>query len=235
MEYTYKHPKADVTVDAVVFGYDGDNLRVLLVQRDKQPLAGRWALPGGFIHMDEALEQSVLRVLTDKTGVTLTRLEQLATFGDPGRDPRGRVISVAYMALTRPQSFTTGPLAYWFLADEITEASVNPHFKGPALAFDHYKILKVAVERLRSKIRWQPVGIDLLPREFTLGQLECLYEAILGRGIERRNFRRKVLKHGLLVDTGHIQRGVGHRPGALYRFDKARYDELRSRGIDFEV
>ena len=255
MPFTYDHPKADVTVDAVVFGYNpaDDELRVLLVRRDAEPFKGRWALPGGYIHpeREESLLAGTYQMLLDKTGVAPSYLEQLATFGDPGRDPRGRVISIAYMALVRPQPFfrrsptprtgsdlPTGDDVVWFRVSDLTEFRTVSGLGGLGhlpLAFDHYTILTTALDRLRSKIRWQPVGIDLLSTEFTLGQLERLYEVILGRGIEKRNFQRRVMKSGLLIETGRTQSGVGHRPGTLYRFDKNRYNELKNKGIDFKV
>ncbi|OGQ90880.1 MAG: NUDIX hydrolase [Deltaproteobacteria bacterium RIFOXYA12_FULL_58_15] len=230
MSYSYEYPKADHTVDAVVFGLDQDavSLKVLLIERGLEPFRGYWALPGGFIHMDEDLDAAVLRELEEETNVKLSFVEQLYTFGNPNRDPRGRVISTAYLGLARPSHVTVkrgsdAASAVWWSLDKL-----------PELAFDHSEILEVGMQRLRSKVRWQPVGIELLPDAFTLTDLQQVYEIILGRELDKRNFRRKVLSFGVLAPTGET-RYERHRPARLYQFDKDRYQLLRKQGIDFEV
>jgi 8-oxo-dGTP diphosphatase len=217
-------------VDAVVFGLDPEEgvLRVLLIERGVEPFRGAWSLPGGFVRPDEGLEASALRELEEETGVRLAYLEQLFTFGRVDRDPRGRVISVAYFGLVRPQDVA--------LHADTDAAGVawHPVSEVPTLAFDHAEILRVALGRLRSKARWQPVGIELLPETFTLGQLQQVYELLLDRPLDKRNFRKKVLSHGVLVEVG-VDAAVPHRPPRLYRFDRAAYRALQEQGLDFEV
>lgn len=226
-QFTYEWPRPAVTVDCVVFGWTGEGLSVLLVERGEEPFAGSWALPGGFVREDEGLDDAARRELEEETGVELSWLEQLYTFGAPGRDPRGRVITVAYQALvqevTELSSSGDAVAARWF-----------PEAEVPGLAFDHAEILRVGRERLRGKVRWQPVGFELLPERFTLSELQALYEVILGRELDKRNFRRKVLALGLLEETDAMQRGAG-RPARLYRFDAAAYRKAEAEGLVFEI
>jgi 8-oxo-dGTP diphosphatase len=238
MKYTYEYPKADVTVDIVVFGLDlkAKKLLVLLIRRGGEPYRNCWAIPGGFIHMDERLGDSAARELKEETGVELSYIEQLYTFGRPDRDPRGRVITVAYMGLVRPEMVT--PVG----ADDATEARWFPvdDVGVLALAFDHAEILDMALRRLRGKLRWQPVGVDLLPDYFTLGDLQMVYEIILGRPLDKRNFRRRVLSFGVMTGGQFdpvIKEEAGTTTGRTrhYRFDKGAYDRLRREGLDFEV
>ena len=229
MAHTYDYPRPALTVDGVIFGLDPAGLKVLLIQRDRPPFEGRWALPGGFVEMGETLDAAARRELAEETGLAGVFLEQLYTFGDPGRDPRGRVVSVAYYALVnlhdRPViAASDARNAAWFAADDV-----------PPLAFDHAEVLEVALNRLKGKVRYQPVGFELLPEQFTLGQLQRMYETILDRPLDKRNFRKKILGMDLLADTGEIQQDVAHRAARLYRFDKAKYDALVERGFNFEV
>jgi 8-oxo-dGTP diphosphatase len=230
MAHAYAHPRPALAVDCVVFGFDAAGLEVLLVRRGVEPFAGRWALPGGFVRPDETLEEAARRELEEETGVARVYLEQLYTFGELERDPRERVVSVAYYALVRragrdPRGGTDAREAAWF--------SVG---RAPRLAFDHRRILAVALERLRGKVRWQPVGFELLPEKFTLGQLQRLYEVILERPLDKRNFRKRILATGLLEELDETERGVAHRAARLHRFDRRRYEELRRRGMSsFEV
>jgi 8-oxo-dGTP diphosphatase len=229
MSYTYEYPRPAVTVDCIIFGLDDDELKVLLIRRAAEPFAGCWALPGGFVDMDESLEDAARRELQEETGLKHAFLEQLYTFGDPGRDPRGRVITVAYYALTRVlaepvRAASDADSAAWFALTDL-----------PKLAFDHAKILKAAHERLRNKVRYQPIGFALLPPRFTLTQLQRLYETILDRTLDKRNFRKKVLEMGILHDTDELQTDVAHRAAKLYRFDKTRYDQLTAAGFNFEL
>lgn len=238
MPYTYEYPRPALTVDCVIFGLDeSSKLKILLIQRALEPFKGAWALPGGFVDMDEDLEAAALRELAEETGVRDVFIEQLYTFGQPGRDPRGRVVSVAYYALVNlaehpVEASSDADLVDWFELDQL-----------PRLAFDHDRILAVATDRLRGKVRYQPIGFELLPEQFTLSQLQKLYETILGvEQLNKRNFRKRILDMGILQEVGK-QEGVAHRPAVLYRFDKQKYEQLAQerygdlikRGVDFEV
>ena len=229
MPFTYKYPHPAVTVDGVVFGYDEADLKVLLIQRDQDPFQGKWALPGGFVNMDEGLDEAVRRELEEETGITRLYLEQLYTFGAPKRDPRERVISVAYYALVK-------------LADHAVRAASDarnvawfPVADLPELAFDHEEIVEMALKRLKGKIRYEPVGFELLPEKFPLSDLQHLYETLLEQPLDKRNFRKKILGMGLLADTGDIQQDVAHRAARLYRFDEAAYRRLKKAGFNFEL
>lgn len=235
---TAERETAQVAVDCVVFGVQlalpnnpgaDDRLMVLLVERAPEPFQGQLALPGGFVLAGEDLVDAAERELVEETGVKLAYLEQLYTFGAPGRDPRGRVLSVAWMALVRPSAHQLTP------DTDAADARWVPVAEAPPLAFDHDRILATALERLRGKVRWQPIGFDLLPPRFTLTWLQRLYEVILEQDLDKRNFRRKVLKTGLLIDTGERLTGVAHKPPSLYAFDRERYDTLQHGGFVFEV
>jgi 8-oxo-dGTP diphosphatase len=220
-------PQALVTVDVVIFTVRDDTLQVLLVQRGSAPFKDRWALPGGFIHPDEGLEQAALRELEEETGVREVYLEQLYTFGDPQRDPRGRVITVAYYALIASDRQT--------LAAGTDAAATRwwPAGSPPPLAFDHREILEYAIERLRNKLEYTTVGFQLLPSRFTLTQLQRIYEAILGRALDKRNFRRKMELLDILTPLEEwVQEGPS-RPAQLFRFSARRFAKLKDMGILF--
>ncbi len=227
MPFTYEYPRPSLTVDCVVFGFDGAELQVLLIRRGLEPFLDAWALPGGFVLMDEDLEIAARRELEEETGLKNVFLEQLFTFGTPGRDPRGRVVSVAFYALVRPDQHPAKG------DTDASEAAWHPVENLPALAFDHSLILDKALERLRGKIRYQPIGFELLPKRFTLTQLQSLYEAILGRPIDKRNFRKKLLAFDFLVPLDDFVTGQ-HRPARLHRFDRRKYNALIRRGFLFE-
>jgi len=226
-KYVYDWPKADNTVDAVVFGIEAGTLKVLLIERRDDPFKGKWALPGGFVNMDEPLAQAVLRELREETGVDLPFMEQLATFGDPGRDPRGRVISTAYLVLARMDELKVEA------GDDAVRAKWFPVDALPPLAFDHDEIVGCGLNRLRTKARWQPIGINFLPDEFTISEMKAVYEAVLGKKLDARNFRSKVLRFGVLVPAG--TKRDGHRPAMLWRFDRNNYEALLRQGVDFEA
>ena len=215
-----------VTVDLAIFGISRGGLEILLVKRGEAPFLGAWALPGGFVRPNETLEEAARRELTEETGVSDIYLEQLFTFGDPGRDPRARVITVSYFALIanheRPLHAT----------GDAAEAAWHDAFDPPALAFDHAKILDYAIARLRSKLEYTTVGFQLLPKEFTLSELQRVYEAILRKPLDKRNFRKKVLALEILEPAAG-QRQTGARPAQLYRFSMDRFVSLKERGILF--
>jgi 8-oxo-dGTP diphosphatase len=227
--YTYEYPRPALTVDAVVFGLTRKSLQILLVERGGEPFKGCWALPGGFVGEGEDLQEAARRELEEETGVALSFLEQLYTFGAPGRDPRGRVVTVAYFALVRPEQVEV------FAASDAAAAAWFPIDRLPPLAFDHDRIVGIATERLRGKVRYEPLGFDLLPESFTLGQLQELYETVLGRSIDKRNFRRKIKQMDVLHATGERQPGTPHRAPELFRFDPTRYQQLVRRGLEFEL
>jgi 8-oxo-dGTP diphosphatase len=218
-----------LTVDCVVFGLDDKDLKVLLIERTSDPFAGRWALPGGFVEMDESLDDAARRELREEAGLEDVFLEQLYTFGAVDRDPRGRVVTVAYYALVNTVEH---PLR---AASDARAAAWFPVLSPPALAFDHAEILRVAHQRLKGKVSYQPIGFELLPERFTLSQLQQLYETILERRLDKRNFRRKVLSLGFLEETAYTQRDVSHRAARLYRFNEAKYRRLVEKGFLFEL
>jgi len=229
MPHTYQYPRAALTVDCVVFGLDEGELKVLLIQRALEPFKGRWALPGGFVRVDETLDAAARRELDEETGLRNVFLEQLYTVGTVGRDPRERVVSVAYYALVKlsdhkAKAATDAANAEWF-----------PVSKLPKLAFDHAEIVAMALARLQGKVRYEPIGFELLPPKFTLSQLQHLYEAVAGTELDKRNFRKKVLGFGLLTPLDETQMSGRHRPAQLFRFDAGKYEKLKKRGFNFEL
>jgi 8-oxo-dGTP diphosphatase len=227
--FRYQYPRAALTVDCVVFGFDEGELKVLLIKRGLPPFKGQWALPGGFVRVDETVDAAARRELEEETGLADVFLEQLYTFGEVKRDPRERVVSVAYYALVRLASAETRA------ATDAAEAAWFPVSKMPLLAFDHAAIFEKALDRLRGKLRYQPVGFELLQPKFTLSQLQHLYEAVLGLDLDKRNFRKRVLALGLLVPLQETVMSGAHRPAQLFRFDPAKYERLSRRGFHFEL
>ena len=215
-----------VTADLVIFTIQSEKLKVLLVKRGIPPFKGQFALPGGFVHEDESLEDAAVRELREETGVADVYLEQLYSFGEPGRDPRERVITIAYYALI---SADRSALA---AGTDAAEAAWWPVGKLPALAFDHQEILDYALERLRNKLEYTTVGFQLLPPKFTLTELQGIYESILGKKLDKRNFRRKIELLKILKPTSEYRRGE-QRPARLYRFAAARFEKLKDKGILF--
>jgi len=203
-----------VAVDLVIFTVRDGALQVLLIERGAPPYKGQWALPGGFVLEPETLEEAARRELEEETGLRDVYLEQLYTFGDPDRDPRGRIVSVAYYALTPP-----APL---HASTDAANAAWHPAARPPRLAFDHAKILRTGLERLRAKLGYSTVGFQLLPKQFTLTDLQSLYQAILERPLDKRNFRKKVLSLGLLKSEGRTRAAGAHRPARLYSFALGR-------------
>jgi 8-oxo-dGTP diphosphatase len=229
MPFTYEYPRGALAVDCVVFGLDEDDLKVMLIQRNLPPFEGEWALPGGFVRIDETVDEAARRELEEETGLRSVFLEQLYTFGAVDRDPRERVVSVAYYALVNlsehpVKAATDARDAGWFGVHDV-----------PSLAFDHADILEMALKRLRGKLRYQPIGFELLPRKFTLSQLQHLYELVLERELDRRNFRKRVLATDLLIETDEVQQDVAHRAARLYRFDEKKYRRLAKAGFSFEI
>ena len=248
---TSKFPHPSVAVDVALLTAREGELRVVLTQRDQYPDLGRWSLPGGFVNMDESLEEAANRHMEHKAGVRGVFLEQLYTFGHPDRDPRTRVVAIAYYALvhadkllecTRNQNVILAPLHVQEkqakparakkegsegspkkrkkkkAAGQLRVAATDSEGRKLRLAFDHAEMLKVAVERLRGKLDYAPIGFELLPREFTLRELQTIHETILGHAVNKDSFRRRMLATGLIAATGKHEPAVGHRPAELYRF-----------------
>lgn len=230
MPSTYDFPRPGLTVDCVVFGFDGEHLRLLLIRRGLAPFRGKWALPGGFVRVEESVDAAARRELAEEAGLHDVYLEQLYTFGEPKRDPRDRIVTVAYFALVKlsdhaVRAATDALEAQWFGADDAL----------PPLAFDHARIIETARARLRAKVRYQPVGFELLPPRFILSQLQSLYEAVLGRPLDKRNFRKKLFSLGVVRALDEWKREGRGRPAQLFSFDRRQYDALVAKGIDFEL
>jgi 8-oxo-dGTP diphosphatase len=214
-----------VSVDVAVFSVRAQDLQVLLVKRPIQPFRGRWALPGGFVRLAESLDDAARRELQAETGVHDVYLEQLYTFGAPRRDPRGRVIGVAYFALVAGEPglhVTAGAL----------ETAWHPVTALPDLAFDHTDLMRYALQRLRYKLEYTSVGFELLPNEFTLSELQSAYEIVLGEKLDKRNFRRRILAAGILAEANRNRSGTGQgRPARLYRYMKDAPTEVKARRL----
>ena len=223
------HFKSAFTVDNVIFGFDEGELKVLLILRNEEPFADHWALPGYFVRQNEDLDEAAERVLRETTGLEQVYLEQLHTFGTPQRHPAGRVITVAYYSLVKVADFKPRALG---LSREVVWHTLTDLRD---LAFDHDDIIKAAIAQLQETVRTHPIGFNLLPPEFTLTQLQHLYEAIWGTALEKRNFRKKILSMKLILPLERFQQGVSHRPARLYRFDQQRYEDLTRAGFNFEV
>lgn len=230
-----------LAVDAVVFGYQNNQLYVLLIKQKFGIAKGLWSLPGGFVLNNESLTQAVERELQEEAGIKVNYLEQLYTFGDDvKRDPRNHTVSVAYFALVNPTKWTLkantdAEDAQWF---PIIDSKVLGHTEPvevPKLAYDHKKIVKVGIERLKGKLTYQPIGFDLLEKEFPFSDLEHLYATILGKEIDRRNFRKKMLSFDILQETKRMKKIGSGRPAKLFTFNKQKYNALVKEGFHFEI
>jgi len=225
--------KSAFSVDNVIFGFDGGDLKVLLIQRGAAPFRGKWALPGDLVYPNEDLDTAAERVLEQLTGLRGVYLEQVRTFGAVDRHPLGRVITIAYFSLIKVSDFALTPAsfaqsAHWHSISDVGE-----------LAFDHNEILDICLQRLQRKVRNAPVGFELLPQKFTLTELQQLYESVLNlpknKGLDKRNFRKKILSMNVLVECEEMQEGVAHRPAKLYKFDRERYDQFVAEGYSFDI
>lgn len=228
-KYCYEYPRLALTTDCIIFGFDEVELKVLLIERGIEPFKGQWAFPGGFVHMDETAEEGAKRELLEETGLKDVFIEQLYTFSDKDRDPRGRTVSVAYYALVNLNEHAAiagddAAKAQWFSVNNI-----------PPLAFDHEQIFRMAMYRLKGKIRYQPIGFELLPEKFTLRDLQHLYEVILEIKLDKRNFRKKIQKMDLLIELDEKQENVAHKAAKLHKFNKTKYEELSKKGFNFEI
>jgi 8-oxo-dGTP diphosphatase len=229
MPHTYEHPRPALTTDCVVFGLDEKDVKVLLIRRGLDPYKGKWAFPGGFLRPGEGPDDCARRELQEEAGLSRIYLEQLYTFGRPDRDPREHVVTIAYFALVNliehpPTAATDADDAAWFPFDEV-----------PPLAFDHAEILEVARQRLSAKLRYTPAAFELLPEKFTLPELQSLFERVLGEPLDKRNFRKKLLKLGILIETDEVQQDAARRAARLYRFDRSSYERLSSANADLTL
>ncbi len=247
MPYTYEYPRPALTVDCVVFGLDGDVLKVLLIERDREPFAGCWALPGGFVDMDETPEHAAARELEEETGLAGVAMEELGVFGRPDRDPRGRVVAVAHLALVRVAECL--PRA----ADDARNVAWHPARRPPRLAFDHDEILAAALRRLERKARREAFARPLLPPRFTMADLQRVYEQVLGRRLDPRRFRTAMRRSGVLAEAAFVvppsggkrkkgrlkaelRTGAGSARGrrgvsAPLRFDARKYKQAQGYGL----
>jgi len=218
-----------LTIDCLIFGFQGSQLEILLVEHGEGIIKGRWALPGGWVTYDENIDDAAYRILKDLTGVDDLYLEQLHAFGDVSRYPGKRVITIAYIALTKPENYRlipgfTASDARWFDVKSVKD-----------LPYDHQEILDAGLSSLKRKVKYEPIGFNLLPEKFTLLEIQELYEAILDVKLDKPNFRRKIMKMNLLISCNEKQEGVSHRAASLYRFDKEVYDKLQKKGFNFEL
>jgi 8-oxo-dGTP diphosphatase len=227
--YQYAYERPALTTDCLIFGFDGGELKVLLIKREKEPFKNKWALPGGFVHIHETTEVCAKRILSEKAGIENMFIEQLYTFSDLDRDPRERIISVAYFALVKKDQYTL------IAGRDTVHAEWFELSKLPKLAFDHAKIVEMGFERLKGKVSYQPIGFELLNEKFTLTQLQTLYEAILETKIDRRNFRKKILGMGLLKALDEKEKNVPRKAARFYSFDNKAYEKLMKKGFHFEL
>lgn len=220
------HDRVLLAVDCIIFGFDGKQIKALLIKRDFEPEKGKWSLMGGFVNKNESVDEAAARVLQELTGLTDIYMEQLYCFGDTSRDSAGRVVSVAYSALINIA-------AYNEKLDSAHEAKWFPANKLPALIFDHAQMVQKAKERLQQKASVYPIGFELLPAKFTLPQLQNLYESIYEMRLDRRNFTRKILLLGILKKLKEKEKESSRKGAFYFVFDRDRYNKLQHEGIKF--
>lgn len=225
-KYCYEYPHPSVTTDCVIFGFDGSELNVLLVKRGVEPYKGCWAFPGGFMKMYENAETGARRELKEETGLDTAYMKQFHAFTDPNRDPRERVVTIAYYALVKMEEVRGG--------DDAEEARWFPLGTVPQLAFDHDRILRTAQQELRRQIHFEPIGFELLSEKFTIRDLQNLYEAILDVKFDRRNFYNKMKKLELLVQLDETVRQSAKKDALLFKFNSEKYYELKQKGFRLE-
>ena len=226
LKYHYKYPHPSVTTDCVVFGYDGLRLNVLLIERGADPFKGHWAFPGGFLNIDESAQQGAKRELFEETGLRDAHIHQFHTFSAVNRDPRERVISIAYYALVRICEVKGG--------DDAAKAQWFPLDSVPPLAFDHDMMLRMAIKELRRQIHFEPIGLELLPEKFTMTQFRHLYEAILNKKCNHRHFSTEMLKTGLLTQLNETK-AANNKATSLYKFDKENYNQMTKNSFHLDL
>ncbi|MEE1945048.1 NUDIX domain-containing protein [Pedobacter sp. KR3-3] len=218
-----------VSIDCVLFGFDGGELKILLIERNEEPFKDWWALPGNLVGVNESLDQSALRILHELTGLSDIYMEQYYTFGEVNRHPQGRVITVAYYAMLR----LGGDKALKPLTSYAKRAQWINVKDLPKLGFDHQHIFDKGLEKIKRRIKHLPIAFELLPEKFTLTQVQHVYELILGKKLDKRNFRKKILSFGVLKELDEKQKGVSFRAATLYKFDKRKYAKLFGKAISF--
>jgi 8-oxo-dGTP diphosphatase len=218
-----------VSVDSVVFGYTNQSLNVLLIKREKDPFKGKWAIPGGLLSAGLTAKEEASTVLKTKAGISIEFLEQLFTFDAINRDPRSRTISLAFFALVNSDHYKIS------IDNKSHDAQWFQLTKLPELAFDHKEIIKTAIARLQGKILYQPIGFELLSEEFTLSELQHLYEVVLNTGLDKRNFRKKIISSDIVSATGKKRLGARNRQPELYRFNEKEYNRLLKQGFNFKI
>lgn len=219
----------NISIDCVVIGFENNNLEVLLIKRKRNPEKGSWALPGGFVLKSETLDEAAVRILEETSNVKNIYLEQVHTFSEIDRFPTRRVITVNYFALINPEKHFLKPGVD---TTDVLWKKVNEKEKLP---FDHDRILMKSLNQLKQRIRYKPIGFELLPKKFSLTQLQSLYECILNEKLDKRNFRKKILSLNMLIPLEEHQKGVSHRAARLYRFDSKAYKMLKKKGFDFQL
>jgi 8-oxo-dGTP diphosphatase len=226
-------PKFDsvFSIDCVIFGFDEGELKILLIERNEEPFKNWWALPGYLVKQDESLDNAAERILHELTGLKGIYMDQFYTFGDVQRHPQGRVITVAYYAMIRLSgNKDLKPIPVTNYAKKALWIPLNDL---PKLGFDHDKIFSKGFEKIRNKISYQPIAFELLPEKFTLTQLQHLYEVILNKSLDKRNFRKKMMNYGILKELDEKQKGVSYRAAKLYKFDKRKYARLFQKELSF--
>jgi 8-oxo-dGTP diphosphatase len=217
------------SVDCVIFGFDGGELKILLIERNEEPFKDWWALPGYLVKQDEGISEAAERILYELTGLRDIFMEQFFTFGEVHRHPQGRVITVAYYAMLR----LNGPKELKPVTSFAKKAFWHPVNELPKLAFDHSQIFEKGFEKIRRKITYQPIAFELLPEKFTLTQLQHLYEVILNKKLDKRNFRKKMLNYNILKELDEKQKGVSYRAAKYYKFDRRKYAKLFQKELSF--
>jgi len=229
LSHTSKQIINNLSVDCVVFGFENNKLEVLLIKRKGNPKKGNWALPGGFVLKTETLDEAAVRILDETSNVKNIYLEQIHAFSKIDRFPLRRVISVAYFALIDPEKHSLKP------GIDTTDVQWFPVNEKIDFPFDHYEIFERALKQLRQRVKIKPIGFELLPKKFSLTQLQSLYECILGETLDKRNFRKKILGLKMLIPLNDYQKGVAHRAARLYKFDFEAYQNLRNKGFNFQL
>ncbi|MBW4890574.1 NUDIX hydrolase [Mucilaginibacter sp. HMF5004] len=225
-------PKFDsaFSIDCVIFGFEAGELKILLIERAEDPFKDWWALPGNLVENDEGIESAATRILYELTGWRELHMEQFHTFGDVNRHPLGRVITVAYYALIR----INGKKEVKPVTQYAKKAFWHPINDLPRLGFDHSDIFETSIQKLRRRLSYQPIAFELLPEKFTLTQLQLLYEAILNKKLDKRNFRKKMLSYGFLKELDEKQKGVSYRAAKLYKFDRRKYNKIFQNDMNEE-